>query len=153
MEYNIKVSTTVTPKYISTPPIIEVKWDNSVYSVIPLLAPTTILFSHAACAGTHRFELVFRNKSYADGEATAMQVTVERLRVQHLSEDFKTHSYYCPEYPEPWITEQRAAGHNWPLVIHANTLGWNGTWGIELELPVYRWAHKTLGYGWYLENA
>ena len=49
-------------------------------------------------------------------------------------------SKFYPEYPEPWITEQREEGHQWPE-YHRGwlNLGWNGVWMLEYRTPVYTW--------------
>jgi hypothetical protein len=65
------------------------------------------------------------------------------------SAKFIWHGRYCPEYPEPWATEQQAQG----LVLESeisNTdyLGWNGEWSLDFTVPVFTWIHKTENLGW-----
>ena len=49
-------------------------------------------------------------------------------------------SKFYPEYPEPWITEQRNNGHNWPDYHYSwLNLGWNGVWMLEYKTPIYTW--------------
>ena len=53
---------------------------------------------------------------------------------------------YCPEYPEPWLSQQ------WPRPKHTLTnvdyLGWNGTWTLQFTAPVFTWIHQVQNLGW-----
>ena len=45
---------------------------------------------------------------------------------------------YRPNYPEPWATQQREAGHNIPETLkNSIDLGHNGTWTFTFTSPFY----------------
>lgn len=49
-------------------------------------------------------------------------------------------SRYWPEYPEPWISEQRDSGQHWPdHLVGVMSWGWNGRWELDYQTPVYTW--------------
>jgi hypothetical protein len=53
---------------------------------------------------------------------------------------------YCPDYPEPWASEQNPS----PLkkLPGQTYLGWNGVYSLTFSVPVFTWIHKTLNLGW-----
>ena len=52
---------------------------------------------------------------------------------------------YRPNYPEPWATQQREAGHNIPETLKNSTdLGHNGTWTFSFTSPFYMWLLENL---------
>lgn len=102
-------------------------------------------------AGDHEFSLQFRNKQYHNyPPGQDMAVVIQHIGFQYLPDDFKNFSFYRPEYPEPWATEQRNQGIHLKPEVYADCLGWNGVWGIRFQTPIYPWIHKTLNLGWLL---
>ena len=98
--------------------------------------------------GMHRLWVHFLNKNYKESTPTSdMAVIIDRVLFQHLDHDFKIYSRYCPNYPQPWLSQQTQ-----PLEteIHGNYLGWSGQWYLEFETPIYRWIHQRLNLGWLL---
>jgi hypothetical protein len=56
---------------------------------------------------------------------------------------------YKPDYPEPWASEQKAAGVSLsPVLSNVTHLGWNGTWTLDFEVPVFTWIHRVQNLGW-----
>lgn len=53
---------------------------------------------------------------------------------------------YCPNYPEPWYSEQLVKPE--PLLKNHTYLGWNGKWTLTFTIPVFTWIHKTQNLGW-----
>ena len=52
---------------------------------------------------------------------------------------------YRPNYPEPWATQQREAGHNIPETLkNSIDLGHNGTWTFTFTSPFYMWLLENL---------
>lgn len=52
---------------------------------------------------------------------------------------------YRPDYPDYYLNQNpnlktKLSAHNY--------LGWNGSWTLDLSLPIYTWIHKTLDLGW-----
>lgn len=56
---------------------------------------------------------------------------------------------YRPIYPEPWASQQRQQGQELQPELPAHTyLGWNGTWVLEFDVPVFTWIHRVENLGW-----
>jgi hypothetical protein len=52
---------------------------------------------------------------------------------------------YYPIYPEPWISEQRDIGVEWPeYLTGVSSWGWNGVWKLDYETPIYTWLLKNV---------
>jgi len=53
---------------------------------------------------------------------------------------------YCPDYPEPWYSEQTIKPA--PLLKNHTYLCWNGKWTLTFDVPVFTWIHKMQDLGW-----
>jgi len=53
---------------------------------------------------------------------------------------------YCPEYPEPWYSEQTVKPKS--LLKNHTYLSWNGKWTLTFDVPVFTWIHKIQDRGW-----
>ena len=52
---------------------------------------------------------------------------------------------YTPEYPEPWASQQRAAGHELEKSFNKVTfMGHNGEWKLKFASPFYMWLLENL---------
>ena len=52
---------------------------------------------------------------------------------------------YTPQYPEPWATQQRAAGTELPeSFTNVTQMGHDGTWSFKFESPFYMWLLENL---------
>jgi hypothetical protein len=52
---------------------------------------------------------------------------------------------YTPKYPEPWATQQRAAGVELQESFkNVTCIGHNGTWRFKFESPFYMWLLENL---------
>ena len=52
---------------------------------------------------------------------------------------------YTPEYPEPWASQQRAAGHELKKSFNKVTfMGHNGEWKLKFASPFYMWLLENL---------
>ena len=50
-----------------------------------------------------------------------------------------------PEYPEPWATQQREAGHDLQDSFkNVTVMGFNGTWRFKFTSPFYAWLLENL---------
>jgi hypothetical protein len=106
-----------------------------------------VIIQQELAPGSHVLTLDFHNKCYEEClSGNDMAVIIQSVQFQYLPDDFKSYSWYRPNYPQPWA--QQNPGQ--PDKIHSNYLGWNGRWGLEFETPIYAWIHKTLNLGWSL---
>jgi hypothetical protein len=52
---------------------------------------------------------------------------------------------YTPDYPEPWATQQRAAGTELlESFKNVTSMGHNGTWRFKFASPFYMWLLENL---------
>jgi hypothetical protein len=131
-----------------TQPNIVVCLDNDIVLQGPQQQPVSITIDQPMALGSHRLSVEFTNKNY--NEPLDMFVQIDRLKFQHLPDNFATYSQYQPIYPELWAQEQLAQGCTLKNIIHSNHLGWNGTWWVDFDTPIYCWLHQRLNLGWLL---
>ena len=56
---------------------------------------------------------------------------------------------YTPAYPEPWASQQTAAGKELaPVITGCRCLGWNGQWTLKFSVPIFTWIHDIENLGW-----
>lgn len=149
--YMVSFAITVRSQYTSTPPQILLKFDKStIYQGNLLESQTFDYHSPALPAGSYRISLEFFNKD--DQEQIVygkdMMVGIDRLTVENQPTDFSIYSRYRPTYPTHWYQENLAKGIVLEEIIKSNYMGWNGVWYLDIELPIFRWVHKTTGMGW-----
>lgn len=85
------------------------------------------------------------HRSNFDG-VNQQQLTLTDIHLDGINLERICHqARYRPEYPEPWLSQQRSAGINWPeCLVGARTWGWNGVWMLCYETPIYTWLLKNV---------
>lgn len=142
---DIKIKLGVSTRMVTTVPEYTIKLDDQVLWTIADSKRQDFLIVQSVSAGTHRLSIEFLNKNYHEIQppASDMAVIVEYVKFQSIDEDFKVYSQYQPIYPDDWDGSK-------DKIVHANYLGWNGTWYIDFETPIYPWIHQRLDLGWLL---
>lgn len=52
---------------------------------------------------------------------------------------------FYPKYPEPWASEQKAAGVQLPEIeTYRQTLYHNGTWRLDFTMPIHIWFFNNI---------
>ena len=149
--YTAKFKLGVKSQWTRTVPIIEIKFDNTTLYQGTLLENRQFEYeSPPADIGEHRISLTFFNKDCYEQTLFGkdMMVGIEYAKLEHQPTDFSIYSRYRPDYPERWKQEQMEQGIMTESVIHSNYMGWNGVWYLDIELPIFRWIHKTTNLGW-----
>lgn len=94
--------------------------------------------------GNHTFFIEFNNKT---NDTPDMAVEIVNVSFEGMTFDrFKWSSYYYPNYPEPWASQQIE-----PLPKFYNSatyLGWNGRWELNFSVPIFTWIHHLESLGW-----
>jgi hypothetical protein len=140
-EYLVQAVLTLTPKIGVAAPEVRVSVPR--YSVTHVLQQTEkIQLEFVASSGW--LEIEFYNKSDLDHD---MAVIVDSVEFFGISDPkFVWHGVYCPKYPEPWYSQQQ------PLPAVAlpacNYMGWNGSWRLSFDVPVFEWMHRVQDLGW-----
>lgn len=101
-------------------------------------------------SGQHRLSLLFDNKDYGEqlNYGKDMAVIVEHVYLENQPTDFKIYSQYDPIYPASYRRDKISQGINLEPTVHSNYLGWNGTWYLDIQVPIFYWIHKTINLGW-----
>lgn len=148
MKYSTQIYLELEFGIITTLPEICVRVDSDVIVTGPQQQKLEVVIDRDLDQGKHRLSVDFVNKNYKESTASNdMAVIINQVRFQHLDNDFKIYSLYCPVYPEPWLSQQVVTP---AAVVHGNYMGWNGHWYLEFETPIYRWIHQRLNLGWLL---
>jgi hypothetical protein len=146
---DVRIVIRASMRYHSHRPEILLTLDDEILASGPQEKDLVLDIQRNLGIGPHRLSLQFTNKSSpGSADLPDMAVIVESLRFQYLEQEFNIYSQYRPDYPESWLQQQRAKQIETPEVIHSNYLGWNGTWWVDFEAPIYRWIHQKLDLGW-----
>jgi len=142
----VEFSFRFTSKYISTAPVIEIRHnDISVVSSTQIDQPITVNFCldlPIDCVQQCKLEIV---RSGFDNQ-TEQILTLEQFCIDNINVNELCHqARFYPIYPQPWFSQQVEAGVDWPKFHHGWTSwGWNGTWVLDYETPVYTWLLKNV---------
>jgi hypothetical protein len=138
-------------QYTHTPPDIHLKFDNHTIYQGPLLEDRRFEYqSPLLPAGTYRIALDFSNKDDSENLTYGkdMMVGIDQLLIENQKTNFGLYSNYRPDYSVHWYRENLEKGVILEEVLKSNYLGWNGTWYLDIELPIFRWIHKVTSMGW-----
>jgi hypothetical protein len=109
-----------------------------------LTQTTTFVFEFETDLRQLQLAVTHTNKLPTD-PSTA--VIVKQLSFFGISDPkFIWRAQYRPEYPEPWRSQQQPLPE--ATLTNTNYLGWNGTWTLDFEVPVFTWMHKIQNLGW-----
>jgi hypothetical protein len=149
--YTADIKLDLTGQFSRTVPLVKVNVNHTPIKILPVDGNITLqLQTPPQAAGKCVVSLTFLNKDYSEFEKynKDMAVMINQVTVQDYHYDFSKHSVYLPDYPEPWAQQQKDQGNVLLPEVHSNYMGWNGEWQLNLEMPVYRWIHKTVDLGW-----
>jgi hypothetical protein len=141
IEFPVKLAVTLTPKLSKTPPSVLVSVPGQIRRV-ELWETQRIELEFTAPSGW--VEVVFYNKPNTDN---TMAVIVDKIEFFGISDPkFVWAGVYTPKYPEPWYSQQipQPAAR----LHQKNHLGWNGTWRLDFDIPVFTWMHRVQNLGW-----
>jgi hypothetical protein len=140
-EFPVKLAVTLTPKLTKTSPYVLVSVPGHVHR-IELWETKRIELEFTASVAW--LEVTFYNKPDIDN---TMAVIVEQVEFFGISDPkFVWAGVYTPKYPEPWYHQQIPSP---AAQLHQqNYLGWNGTWRLDFEIPVFTWIHTIQNLGW-----
>jgi hypothetical protein len=89
-------------------------------------------------------------KTLPNGKKLDQNLTLAKLKVDgiDIQNIVWSQSINIANYPEPWATEQRAAGNILEdKAIGVTTFGHNGTWYLDFTSPFYVFIMKWMGGG------
>lgn len=139
------------PIWCKRPPEVAVMLDGHVRWQGLLEADLMLDCSQSLQRGLHCLEVTFSGKTNQDTTAEHDHaVVIEHVDFFGIRDDkFKWQGVYCPNYPEPWRTQQQSQGVELLPELRAHTyLSWNGTWRLEFTTPIFTWMHRVQDLGW-----
>tara|TARA_B110000503_G_C6984924_1_gene344833 strand:- start:97 stop:576 length:480 start_codon:yes stop_codon:yes gene_type:complete len=83
-----------------------------------------------------------------------VRINIDSLSIMGIeNKKFIYQGVYCPQYPEPWASQQRAQGKELEQEIpYTDSLGWNGEWRLTVANPPFSWIQTVLDLGWIYPN-
>jgi len=115
--------------------------------------PTVIEFEHELKEG-EKYRLII-NRSGKDTRQTVVEngqiikdqlLHIKSIEIDEIDIGALVYSgLYTPKYPEPWASEQAAAGNKLPESFkNVTAMGHNGRWELDFTSPFYMWLLENL---------
>ena len=74
-----------------------------------------------------------------------MAIEIESVTVEGITLDrLKWAAEYYPDYPDDYPEKK-------PIIKPATYLGWNGSWVLTFNMPIFTWIHRLENLGWLYE--
>lgn len=149
--YEVDLQVTIRPIWHQEPPLVKVSCHGTCHETL-MLQEQTFDFRYQD-TGPGRLTVEFANKTDADvltHRGLDKMIVIKAVSFFGIQDPrFVWRGQYRPVYPEPWASEQAAAGQTIPAVLtDIDTLGWNGVWTLDFDLPVFTWIHHIQNLGW-----
>ena len=144
--------------YWHLPPLVEVAVDGALHYQGPITGSSecasVICFDHDLVFGaTHELQIQRLGKRHdqfrvnGDGSVQDQLLLVQRVVIDgvNIRDIVWSRSWFEPDYPEPWATEQELQGHALLDRIQGETvLGHNGKWILTFTSPFYQFLINTM---------
>jgi len=116
--------------------------------------PDVIEFVHELTEG-HKYELIIKRSGKTNNQTVLNEkgdylkdqiLNIKSIEIDEIDIGALVYEgIYTPEYPEPWATQQREAGHNLEKSFkNVTMMGHNGTWSFKFDSPFYMWLLENL---------
>ena len=144
-------------EYWNQMPIVEILINNYSHYLKPINGlekkPTVIEFEHELTEG-EKYQLVIERLGKGTRQTVVENGQIIKDQLLHIKSieideiDIGALVYegvYTPQYPEPWVTQQRQAGNTLAESFkNVTTMGHNGRWVLSFESPFYMWLLENL---------
>lgn len=141
--------------YWKDPPSLKITIDEAEkFQGLIINESTVIKFTHDLAFGDHTLQMRRTGKTNQqirkneNGEIEGQDLKINYIKIDgvNIRNIIWTNSYYEPEYPEPWASQQRALG----IELESHVLGetWlshNGVWNLKFTSPFYRFLMDWMG--------
>ena len=85
--------------------------------------------------------VVSGSKIIKDSTIDILDLVIDRISVEPLLDKAK----FFPQYPEPWLSQQKEAGKAPPTSYdYCRTLHHNGEWRLNFTSPVHIWFFQNI---------
>jgi len=149
MKVDIELS--IKSVYFKEPPLIKITVGDDVLHDGYIHKDTVFNYNEDINAGKCKLSIELFNKHDSDAEHPVDKaVIVDSISFFKINSKNLIHlSEYYPIYSETYIASMQANNH----VLHdkllsCNYLGWNGTWVVAFEVPVFSFLHAIESLGW-----
>jgi hypothetical protein len=147
-QYPVKIDVQLRPIWHDDPPEINIGIDDDVQQII--LTDNQRFHYEFMADNTSTLSIELLNKTDADtcpDKGLDKAVIIESISFFDIADNlFIWAGEYCPDYPEPWYSEQIIKPE--PLLKNHTYLSWNGKWRLTFTVPVFTWIHNTQNLGW-----
>lgn len=154
MNESIKFEITLVPTYWLSPPMIKISIDSEDKFNGPVIDRQTISFTQTLGFNAHTLKIVRSGNTnqqvrmLSTGEYQGQGVLLEQIKIDgvNIRNLIWTNSYYEPEYPEPWASQQKAQGIELETRVRGETnFSHNGTWTLNFTSPFYKFLMDWMG--------
>ena len=137
----------VKPQFWKDPPHLSILIDNQEKHQSLIEHSQVIRFRHTLALGTHQLTMIRTGKSNQQvrlddqGNHQGQELFIEWIKIDgvNIRNLVWTNSYYEPNYPEPWATQQQEQDIKLERLVPGETcLSHNGTWRLDFNSPFYR---------------
>jgi hypothetical protein len=102
--------------------------------------------------GEHQFIIERTNKTTSDtivdkstiikdSTVDILDLVIDKISIEPLLDQAR----FYPQYPEPWSSQQRAAGKKLPTWYdYCRTLHHNGEWKLDFTSPIHIWFFQNI---------
>lgn len=128
-------------KFTTSPPGIRIKHNSKLLQSDMLITGNTVLEIPISLSITDVADCKIELERFGFNGSDEQLLYIKQVKVDGIDLSRLMHlTKFYPEYPEPWISEQRDAGISWGAFHHGwLELGWNGIWKLDYKTPVYTW--------------
>lgn len=150
---NIKFEITLVPHFWLDAPQIDITLDGHKKFSGAVAEPQTIEFTHLLDFTEHTLSIqrsgnTNRQVRIVDGEFQGQGVELAQVKIDgvNIRNLIWTNSYYEPDYPEPWATQQRSQGIELETQVAGETsFSHNGVWRLKFTSPFYKFLMNWMG--------
>jgi hypothetical protein len=140
-DYRVKLAVELTPVAGTTSPELLISVPGHTIRTV-LLCPERFELEYMGPDGWIEIQMI--NKPSTD-QHTA--VVIDKIEFFGISDPkFVWLGTYTPDYPEPWYSQQHPVPP--PTLTNVTYMGWNGTWRLNFDIPVFSWIHRVKDLGW-----
>jgi len=143
-QYNVEIKLTIESVWDQDPPQCEILLDDVMVFDSKIYKSTEIAHQFTAKHGSHKLCIRYQNKSSID---PTQSIQIKSIKLNNIEDPkFIWAGIYCPEYPEPWASQQHGSVLS-PTLTNIDYLGWAGTWTLTFGVPVFTWIHNIKNLG------
>ena len=151
----IKFDISLQANFWNKSPSILVKLDNKIikeYNNFVDNQKTIINFDAELEDGEHQLVIKRSNKTIEDtiieddkiikdSTVEIIDVVIDKISLEPLLDK----AFFYPQYPEPWLSQQKQAGKEPPIKYdYCRTLHHNGEWKLNFTSPIHVWFFQNI---------